>query len=279
MTDLQKLIKGAAIVLAVILVITIIGGIVKAFAGISWLLGDRDSDLAGENKVYTLSQTIHSLQIDIGAAELSIQIGEAYKLESNHRKLTVTDKDGVLCIREEKGMYGSFGGNYNGVKLTLTIPHGKVLKLAHITTGAGKVSVERLEADDVELEFGAGEVTIDYLYVKNKADIQTGAGKVTVKDGFLHDLDLEMGVGELSLMTALGGENHIEQGVGQLNLVLKLLGGKDTYSLRVNKGIGSIHINGEAVTNGSVYGSGDTKVYIDGGIGAIDIRLQDSENS
>ncbi len=273
MTDFQKFIKYAAIVLAVFLIFAIIGGIVKLIAGLSWLVGGKNSDLAGENKVYTLSQDIDRLYINIGAAELRIQIGNEYRLESNHKKLTVQDSDGKLRISEEKGR----GGNYNGVKLTLTIPDAKPFKLADISTGAGTVYIEKLRADRLELKFGAGEVTVDRLHALEEANIQTGAGKVTVKDGEIRNLDLEMGVGELNMATALRGESDIDQGVGEINLTLKVYENADAYTFHVEKGIGEIRIDGKSVKNDSTYGNGSSIVNIEGGIGTINVSLKKSE--
>ena len=60
----------------------------------------------------------------------------------------------------------------------------------------------------------------------------------------------------------------IDTGVGNLNLNLI---GKD-YKIKVNKGLGVTKINGNEVSDNQVLGNGNVFVFVDGGIGKIDIN-------
>ena len=60
----------------------------------------------------------------------------------------------------------------------------------------------------------------------------------------------------------------IDTGVGNLNLNLI---GKD-YKIEVDKGLGIAKINGNEVSDGQVLGNGNVFVFVDGGIGTIDIN-------
>ena len=44
------------------------------------------------------------------------------------------------------------------------------------------------------------------------------------------------------------------------------------YKIKVNKGIGSITIDGKETIDGNEYGHGETYIDIDGGVGAIEIK-------
>ena len=50
-----------------------------------------------------------------------------------------------------------------------------------------------------------------------------------------------------------------------------LLGSKDDYKIELDKGIGEATLEGESLKDDSVYGSGENKIDIDGGVGAINI--------
>lgn len=78
-------------------------------------------------------------------------------------------------------------------------------------------------------------------------------------------------VGKVIYSGQLNGESRIECGVGEVEMNLE--GGIDNYSIKVQKGIGNIKINKESVNNDSTTGNGQNKIYIDGGVGDIDIKI------
>ena len=152
------------------------------------------------------------------------------------------------------------------------MPQGYIFKNVDIDTGAGRVIAESLAADELSLELGAGETQIGSLTALTSAKIDGGAGKLTINGGTLTELDLEMGVGELNLESRLSGRCKLDYGIGAANLVL--IGSKDDYEIEVDKGLGDATIEGETIHSDSVYGSGKSRVYINGGIGAIRINFK-----
>ena len=68
----------------------------------------------------------------------------------------------------------------------------------------------------------------------------------------------------------LTGRNDVSAGVGKINF--NLIDGTENYKIKVNKGIGSITIDGKETTDGNEYGNGETYIDIDGGVGAIEIK-------
>ena len=72
MTSLQKGIKYLAIMLAVLLCIGIFGGIIGAL-GIIEMIFSPDEDLVGDMTEYNLNGEIESLNINIGAADITIK--------------------------------------------------------------------------------------------------------------------------------------------------------------------------------------------------------------
>ena len=86
----------------------------------------------------------------------------------------------------------------------------------------------------------------------------------------LTESKLSAGVGKLIYSGHLNGESRIECGVGDVEMNLE--GGKDNYSIKVQKGIGNIKINDESVADNSTTGEGPNKIYIEGGVGDINIK-------
>ncbi|MBQ8303076.1 MAG: DUF4097 family beta strand repeat protein [Clostridia bacterium] len=218
----------------------------------------------GEFKDYEVTGEVKLLEVEIGAADFRIEKGEEFSVRSNLNRLTFRQTGSKLIISES-----SFGNrNYDGAELVIYIPDGTVFSEVDITTGAGRFTAEKLSAERLDLEFGAGEVNIGELNASVEADIEGGAGKITIGGGSLCNLSFEMGVGELNLASAIVGNSELDLGVGEANITL--LGSMDDYTLDLNKGIGDIRLDGESVSGGKI-GSGENKVEINGGIGSINL--------
>lgn len=268
MTVFQKVIKYLALAFAVFLTVSILGGILSVLG----LFGGIFTDAVSEDlQTYTVSSEITSLDISVNAAGLCIKQGEQFSVESNLEHLTVKEKDGTLLLRETT----KFARTYNGAVLTLYVPAGTVFQSAAVQTGAGKLDIGTLSAGKIRLELGAGEVIIGSLTADLDADIDGGAGKITISGGSLHDLDLDMGVGQLNLTSALTGESELDLGVGESNLTL--LGDQDDYRIDVEKGLGSVTVDGETVSGLNSFGGGQNRVEINGGVGSIHLNFKKTD--
>lgn len=267
MTSWQKAIKYMAIAFAICLIVSIISGIMGAVGLIG---GFIDSDATADDvKTYNISQDITSLKIDINAADFTVTVGDEFKVESNLKDLTVKDTGGALTVIENK----KWGRNYNSAVLRLYIPADFVFEKAEIETGAGRLTVDTLSADRLYLELGAGEVKITELNASQKSEIDGGAGAVTISGGQLHNLDFDMGVGELKLTSAVLGNSELDCGVGETSLTLT--GSKDDYRIQLDKGLGDAKIDGQSMSDGSIYGDGSNKIEISSGVGAVKVNFEE----
>lgn len=267
MTTVQKVIKYLAIALAALLAISIVSGVLGAVGLFSGLF--EDDAVADEVQQYPVSGEITELAIEIGAADLYIKEGEAFSVESNLKRLKVSSKSGRLLIKEVQRPFST----YEDAVLTVCVPKGTVFHSVSLSTGAGRLTVEELSAEVVDFDFGAGEVSIGTLTAKRSADIDGGAGRVTIQDGTLTGLDLDMGVGRLDLTTALRGECQMDLGVGKSNITL--LGSKDDYRVEIERGVGSVTVDGKEVSDYGNSGSGANEIEINGGVGAINVTFME----
>lgn len=264
MTNLQKVIKYCAMALAVFLTVSIIGGILGAVGAVSLLFGG--DGVTEAMKVYDISGEVQELEIDIAAADFQITAGDAFKVESNIKNLTVENKNGVLKITEDDRLWKI---GEEEARLVLCIPDGTVFSKAEIVTGAGRVTAAVLSCEQLKLELGAGEFIVDSLTAIKSADIDGGAGRLQINDGELNNLELDMGVGALKLQSAIKGEANLSMGVGKAELALT--GSEEEYKFKVDKGIGRITVNGNELSG--TYGSGENVIDIDGGVGEIEIKF------
>ena len=271
MTTMQKAVKYLAMAFAIFLTVTIIGGILSAAGLLGGLFGG--DAVTKDMQTYPVTGEIHDLNIRINAADLYIKEGDAFSIESNLKHLKVEEKGDVLTIEETR----KFGGTYNNAVLTIYIPAGTVFDNTNLATGAGRLTIEDLSSGTLDFELGAGEVSITSLIATKSADIGGGAGRITISGGALKDLELEMGVGQLNLTSALTGDCQLDLGIGESNITL--IGNKDDYKLELEKGIGSLTVDGKDVSDYGSSGNGMNSVEINGGIGAIHVKFKGSEES
>ena len=235
------------------------------------LVGCNKNDVVlDEAKTYEITSEIHSLDIRISAADFKIQHGDEISVESNLKYLSVSEKDGVLTIVDEEKNY-----NDSDAMLTLYVPNDMVFDEVDITTGAAKMTVGTLSANSLKLKLGAGDVQIESLNASSDADIEGGVGQITIASGTLNDLTLKMGMGELNLSAAVLGESDLKFGVGESNVTL--IGSKDDYKVDIEKGLGSITVDGKTVTDYGSSGNGQNYIEIEGGVGAINLKFKESE--
>lgn len=270
MTTAQKVIKYLAIAFAIFLIITIISTTLSVLVALSGILGLKK--YTEENAITEMATTdfgdvdISALDIDVAFTNLKIKTGDILKVETNNNKINCKKENEKLKIIEKNRKIFS---THNENELILYLPENLKFEKVEIETGAGEIQIESLSTEKLSFELGAGETKIQNLNISKECEIEGGAGKLTIVSGTINDLDLDMGVGEIELTANLTGKNQINAGIG--NLDINLQGEKEFYKIDANKGIGSIKIDKNEISNGETFGKGENVIQIDGGIGNIDI--------
>lgn len=282
MTFWQKVIKYLAIAFAIFLIVNIIGvilsiiGVIGGIAFFSNTITDVREEIIQDQPNYLESpqvitdniqiENITKFEIDVKYSTLEIKNDDTFKVESNDKNVTCTQRGNELIIKET-------GNNWlnkkEGNTIIIYIPENKEFNEIDFDAGAGDISIETLTTKDFSFSIGAGKVEINKLNISNEAEIGGGAGKVDILSGEIRNLDLDMGIGEFNLNTKLLGNNNIEQGMGKLTI--RLTDNMQNYTIKTVKGMGSITIDGEEAQNNATYGNGQNIVNIEGGMGAIEI--------
>ncbi len=241
-----------------------------AFCNI-WRGGSGDYIL-DEAATFKPTEEIRSLDIELGAADFKIVVGEELKVETNLKYFSISCNNDVWVMRDQTKGALRRDDVMNAI-FTLYVPEGTVFDKVGIEAGATKMTVETLSANVVNIELGAGDAHFEQLNASSKIEINGGAGQLTVSDGRLNNLTLDFGAGELNLTTALRGVNDLSFGAGEANITL--IGGKDDYTVDIEKGLGSITVDGSSVKDFGC-GSGENRVDISGGVGAINLKFKDT---
>lgn len=276
MTTAQKVIKYLAIAFAIFLIINIISGILWALFGFSFIFGlhNTQNDIISEEiETIDLQYThIDTLDIDIAFSNLIIRNGNDFKIEGDNNHIKCKQSNQTIYIEEKEHHW--FPQNNSG-DLIIYIPENLEFEKVRISTGAGKINIEKIVSKRLSLEIGAGETQIGELQIKDKADIDGGAGSVIISSGLINDMDLDMGVGKTELNAKLTGNSDIDSGIGELDININ--NSKDDYKVKVSKGIGTIKIDGKSISEDTIYGDGENYIKVDGGIGNIRIDFKENE--
>lgn len=266
MNNVGKIIKYLAMAFAFFLIFAIIFGI---FGGIMALdsIFDKDNN---NHKLEDLEiiENANILDIDIVSTNLTIKVGDTFKAETTNKYIECKQSNNRLIIKEKnKGWF-----NFNNDKsLVVYIPSYMIMDSVNINSSAGKIKIESLSTNKLDLTIGTGILDIDELSVLKKALIEGGAGEILISSGEINDLDLDTGVGKTTINAKLTGDNEIDTGIGAL--YLNLLGEKENYRIKFDKGIGSIYLEGSPMIDNTIYGNGNTTIDIEGGVGSININF------
>ncbi len=265
----QKAIQYGAMALAVLICIGIVAGIARGLGHVTGYLESDQSSAIGEMRSYDVSDSVKELDIDIDSASLEFCVGDRLSVESNVDHLRVGHENGVLSVQDKSRFWSQSSGSK---KVIITVPADADFEKITMNTGLGKVKVASLKAKKVDFEFGSGKVDIDNLVVTEQADFEGGAGTISIGDGSLCNVNFEMGVGALSVRGKLIGNCDIEMGVGAA--VLTILGNMNDYTVRVEKGIGDIRVDGISRPDGAVIGNGSNSISLEGGIGGVKLDFE-----
>lgn len=269
MNNTQKVIKIGAIALAIIIIINIFSLILS---GLSWLFAinlttTNNEEVTTFKEIY---QNVRAIEIDGIASSIEITSGTEFKVEATNleNRLTSNIKNGILKIEEHNKWF--YNGTNNGT-IYITIPSNTILDELSIDTGAGKFTIQDITAKEFEMDHGAGVLEIENVNF-SKTDIDGGAGKILIKNSTLNNLELDAGAGKVELIANITGNSEINCGVGEVDITL--IGTEEDYQIATEKGIGSIKVNGVDQKNSTIYGTGNNKLQIEGGIGSIEVSFK-----
>ena len=275
MTTAQKVIKYIALGFAAFLIVTIISAILSGGYALLRAFGliHVDKNIVTEELKVISSEVkeISTLKIDLSCTNLDVKIGDNFKVETNNSKITFTNDNGSVKIKEENR---NWLNNNKESNLIIYIPRDMIaIDETKIETGAGKINIEKLNTQSLYLELGAGDVYIKNLTVTKEAKIDGGLGRTELKSCEINNLKANLGMGDFVFNGKLTGKNEIDSGVGAIDI--DLMDNKGNYKINVSKGLGNVTLDGQKLEMDRVYGTGENYLDVDGDIGEIKIEFKE----
>lgn len=189
MNTTQRVLKYVALAAAILLTISIIGGMAGGLLALLRVLGAVDpapdvspapqtSSSADFYEEFPGVQAL-DLDLDIGAGDITFIKGNVLAVSASglSRRLSCTQTDEALRVDYDFRLSSLLDGDPRA-QITITLPEEPLSQIT-LSAGAGNVTADALSCDRLTLELGAGNFTCGSLSA-DSADISGGAGDVTI---------------------------------------------------------------------------------------------------
>lgn len=272
MTTFQKVVKGLALAFAIFLIVNICFGILSAI-GIVFGISDVYSNAKRIDMVREFdTSSIENIDISASISKIYVLKGDSIKVEATsvNENTVIKEERGKLVIVEKDK--SNFFKSKKTSEIRIYLPENIYLRNFELDSGVSDTYIEYLRANRVDLDLGVGNVTLSKIY-SNNAKINSGVGNLEITDGEIGNADFDLGVGNTNINAILNGNNKIECGVGDVDI--NLLRSIDGYEIDVDKGLGTVKLNNQKISENVKYGEGLNKVHIEAGLGNIDINVND----
>ncbi|MDK2807327.1 MAG: hypothetical protein PWP24_56 [Clostridiales bacterium] len=237
-------------------------------------------------ETYDFSETytnVESFDIEASINSVTFVEGNAFTVTMKNVRTDckVTNNGGVLTIHDTSHSGFSFLSwigdvldgkglqSLKGGKITVTYPSGFVARECNIEAGTGSITMSNLQADTLTMEAGTGSIKANGITARF-LDLECGTGSVTLEKASFAGTDIETGTGSVSINGKMTGQNTIECGVGSVSLHLE--DPQDSYALNIEKGLGSVTVNGTSYSSmNSSTQNATNSLSIEGGVGSVNI--------
>lgn len=248
---MKRLIKYGALLFALVLSASIIGGCLMAGVSVvrmivdktsengtdnstgDWWYWDGDGKLVfsiGNKKVVTSSEVksgseqfsvaeVNSLDIDVGSVELVVEAWDKDEIFVEYENVPVEYKffvkDNTLVIDRESNI--NFVWNVDlteAPRIHVSVPATKTFEKVKLDKGSGSGKLSGLQADKFYVDNGSGGVSISDCTI-GKSDFNSGSGSFVVKNCSLGVATMDSGSGSVILEDIIAKDLRTDAGSGR----------------------------------------------------------------
>lgn len=307
MNTQQKFIKYLATTLAVLLIVAIIGGVVT---GILFLTGVYPqsggyhshrfngliTDSSGNYDIDDFSDRefsfsgIQNIELDASIYSVYFKKDDVNEVQVNLYNVYngyIVEQDGNTLILEEPDTFRNFSLNnlfdlldnanrQHKASIHITVPQDFTAGDIELDGGVGNIELEQLTTEHLDIDAGVGDIK-GFQVTASSADIDGGTGNIKFTSSVFGNTEIDSGVGNVTFNGTLQGHTSIDCGVG--NTELSLSDVRENYYLSLEKGLGTMTLNGSKIKFDDTYTENPGAPYsleVSGGVGNITINFADS---
>jgi len=295
---MKQLIKYAALIFALILSASIIGGCLTAGVAVARMISEKteehtdnnrtnggndiwyrneDGDVvflglrfgasSGEVKSGTeqfAGSEIDSLDIEVGSGDLVIEVWENDYISVDYENIPVEyeifEEDDTLVIEKKDSITLIWNISFTEKqKIHIHVPASTTLERVDVEKGSGSAKLIGLLADEIYMDNGSGGLGISDVTTK-KLHVDSGSGGVNISNSIAERSVFYSGSGSFVVQDCELGETSMDSGSGFVNLENVV-----AKNLVVDTGSGRVDVSG-SLTGNCMFesGSGSLNVMVYG---------------
>lgn len=249
---MKQVIKYAAVIFALVLAATIIGGCLTAGVTVVRMLVEKTEDSTGDsangenNGIWYRDENgtvvfmgirfggsaavksgsemfvgseITSLDAEILSGEFVMKAWEqdyiSVEYENVPEDYEFKNDNGTLKIRHDGGVFW-FGMNLTETpKITVYVPADLEFKNVIVEKGSGSAKLSDVTATTLKVDSGSGSVSISGAWAK-ELRVDSGSGSVNISDVETEKMVLDSGSGSVTVKNSVLGETALDTGSGSV---------------------------------------------------------------
>lgn len=202
---------------------------------------------------YTQSKEIKNIKLEINNAKVTfIKTNQEHieiQAKNVYNKFKIYEEGNQVIIKQPHYL-----GRNKKANIEITVPNDFTFNQLKLDVGAGKVSVNELNAENITLETGAGALKVGQINA-HQLNVKTGMGNTELKHILCNQLKIDLGMGNVEATL----QDKIEE-----------------YGYNVGVGLGNVNL-GENKFSGIAqdktnYSTKERKIDIVCGMGNVDIK-------
>lgn len=280
---MKQIIKYGALLFALILAASIIGGCLTAGVAVVRTIVDKTEQHAennrnnGGNAIWHrdeegnviflgipfgnnsgevmsgseefLAKEINSLDIHVGSAELIVEVWDSDVIFVEYENIPVeyeffVDDETLVIDREDRINFVWNVSFMETPKIHVSVPASKMFDKVNVDSGSGGVKLSEIKAGKSVFNSGSGSFVVKNCEL-GVTTMDSGSGTVIMEDIVAKDFRADTGSGRVEVSGVLTGKCDFDSGSGSVSIVV--YGKEADYNYRTDMGSGAFYINGKKV--------------------------------
>ena len=203
------------------------------------------------------TNTVKKIRLDLGAGSYKVVRGDSFKVEVtgiSEDRIRADLTEDLWDVEVPKGDIRV--DKWGGVRGTVTIP-------------------QNCDPEKVEINIGAGELTVQGLSASKSAILNVGAGSMTLNDCTMNNVSMNCGMGRMDYNGTLTGGGSIECGMG--SVAVRTAGNPADFGADVDCGLGTVRFGDNrwsGITEGVYHKDAANFFKLDCGVGSIEFAME-----
>ncbi len=218
--------------------------------------------LGEEVKNADVTSELKEINTELISADLSITESNVSDVEVNYtdeKRFTITDKDGVLTIKEKKQEHNFFLG-FKKAQVDIQVPQGYLLEKMHLEIVSGDIPLQGIQSNQLNLETVSGDNQIKECKIDH-IEVDCVSGDIKIKHSESKKIELEAVSGDVDVKETTFDELHGETVSGDAKVEVRDI--RDNYTVKIDK-----------MFHSKEYGTGIKLITLESTVGDLNVDFK-----